>query len=97
MKLNRLCVSLALGAALLGGMAFAQSPAPDPPADPDLAVIKANCTTCHEIGQVLSAHKSQPEWSETIVKMKQLGAEVEAPDEEKILRYLNAHNAVPAP
>ena len=95
MTLNRHHLALALGAALLGGVAAAQSPAPvaDPPADPDLAAIQANCTACHEIGQVLSVRKTAPEWSETIVKMKGIGAQVEDPDQEKILRYLNSHNA----
>ncbi len=59
------------------------------------AIFEANCSSCHEIGDVTSHRKDLAGWKETIAKMVSYGAPVAVEDQQRIAAYLAA--TYPAP
>ena len=59
------------------------------------AIFEANCSSCHEIGDVTSHRKDLAGWKETIAKMISYGAPVAVEDQQRIAAYLAA--TYPAP
>ncbi len=65
--------------------AFSQTKLPDGPGKAETARI---CSNCHPIEQAVSVRQSQKDWSETITKMVDLGAEGTDAEFKSILNYL---------
>lgn len=60
----------------------------EPPAvDPGMALVKASCTECHEMGKVSGAKKSEDDWFAQ-VEMCMDGKGLSEEDTEKIVGYL---------
>ena len=59
------------------------------------AIFEANCSSCHEIGDVTSHRKDLAGWKEIIAKMISYGAPVAVEDQQRIAAYLAA--TYPAP
>lgn len=81
--------------ALIEGVALAQGGASQTtPKDDTLALVESRCTTCHEAGQALGTKKTAADWSATIDRMVDYGAEFQDGERERILAYLTEHNAL---
>jgi competence ComEA-like helix-hairpin-helix protein len=54
-------------------------------------LLAKNCTGCHQLSVVTSQHKSESGWTDTIVEMRNRGANGSDEDMEKIIHYLTAN------
>jgi quinoprotein glucose dehydrogenase len=78
--------SFAVAALLASPVAFAQTSAlPDGPGKAETVRL---CANCHPIEQAVSMRQSQKEWSETIAKMVDIGAEGTQAELRAVLNYL---------
>ena len=68
--------------------AFAQDTLPDGPGKTETVAI---CSTCHEAQKAASVKLTRKGWSDTIDKMKTLGAQASDSDFAKILDYLSTY------
>jgi competence ComEA-like helix-hairpin-helix protein len=77
-------------------MVFQEAKAPQP-AKPELPLgdgrdlLVKNCSGCHQLMVVTSQHKSESGWTDTIVEMRNRGANGSDEDMEHIIRYLTAN------
>jgi cytochrome c5 len=78
---------LALLGGSLAGAALAQ-PAPDD----GHVLIETHCAACHDTAQVFTAKKAPADWATTLDTMQGYGATLAAPERQRILEYLVAHN-----
>ena len=93
-----------IGSALTASVAVAQAVVPAPaakqatasaPAAPtaeDVALLEKHCSSCHAIDDVTAKSKDATAWAETIDRMVGLGAQVDAGDRDRILKFLITHN-----
>lgn len=102
MKLRDAIVSGTLGAAILvpafaavtasaqqGGSANAT--AQNLPAGEGRDLLQKDCTGCHQLNVITSAHKTESQWTDTVVEMRTRGASGSDEDMEKIVKYLAAN------
>jgi mono/diheme cytochrome c family protein len=64
---------------------------PDLPAGEGKDLVVKECSGCHQLTVITSQHKSESEWTDTIVEMRNRGAHGSDEDMEKIIRYLTAN------
>ena len=81
-----------LMAALAGSTQEAAQPAKQelPPGEGKDLLTK-DCTGCHQVSVITSQHKSESKWTDTVVEMRNRGAEGSDEDMEKIIHYLAAN------
>jgi mono/diheme cytochrome c family protein len=91
MRSSTYLAALAIGSAMLAGVASAQ----ELPNGPGKEQLLKSCTACHAINQVTDQRKSKAEWADTVDQMIARGAQVEDPDYQVIVAYL-AKNLGPA-
>jgi hypothetical protein len=75
-------------ATLFASPAFAQDTLPEGPGKAETVAI---CSTCHEAQKAASVRLTRKGWSDTIDKMKALGAQASDSDFAKILDYLSTY------
>lgn len=75
--------------------ASAQPAQASPPAaagnDADLALLQAQCSTCHTVDQVMAQNKTADEWAETIDRMVDHGMQITPEDRKRLTAFLIAH------
>ena len=83
---------LPLMAAIAGAPQEAVQPAKQelPPGEGKDLLVKT-CTGCHQISIITSQHKSESKWTDTVVEMRNRGANGSDEDMEKIIHYLAAN------
>jgi competence protein ComEA len=81
-----------LMAAIVGSTQEAAPPAKQelPPGEGKDLLTK-DCTGCHQVSTITSQHKSESKWTDTVVEMRNRGAEGSDEDMEKIIHYLAAN------
>jgi competence ComEA-like helix-hairpin-helix protein len=81
-----------LMAAIAGSTQEAAQPAKQelPPGEGKDLLTK-DCTSCHQVSVITSQHKSESKWTDTVVEMRNRGAEGSDEDMEKIIHYLAAN------
>jgi mono/diheme cytochrome c family protein len=50
--------------------------APTAAVDVGAELVQARCTTCHTLDRIKAAHKTQAEWTATVARMREHGAQV---------------------
>jgi competence protein ComEA len=80
---------LPLMAAVAGSTQEAAQPAKQelPPGEGKDLLVKV-CTGCHQVSVITSQHKSESKWTDTVVEMRNRGANGSDEDMEKIIHYL---------
>jgi competence protein ComEA len=68
-----------------------QTARPDLPPGEGRELLLKNCVGCHELAVVTSQHKSESKWTDTIVEMRNRGANGSDEDMEQIIHYLTAN------
>jgi competence protein ComEA len=102
MKLVNRFLCVAFGAMLLSPLvaAFAgqaqqgtesHAAKPDLPPGEGKDLLVKQCIGCHQLTMVTTQHKSESGWTDTIVEMRNRGAEGSDEDMEKIVHYLTAN------
>jgi competence protein ComEA len=66
-----------------------------PPGDGKDLLVK-DCSGCHQLTVVTSQHKSESKWTDTVIEMRNRGANGSDEDMEQIIRYLTANFGPPA-
>jgi competence protein ComEA len=61
-----------------------------PPGEGKDLLVK-NCTGCHQLATVTAQHKSESGWADTVIEMRNRGANGSDEDMEKIIHYLTAN------
>jgi competence protein ComEA len=61
-----------------------------PPGEGKDLLVK-QCTGCHQLTMVTTQHKSESGWTDTVIEMRNRGANGSDEDMEKIVRYLTAN------
>jgi len=56
---------------------------------PNRYLFQTSCSKCHEMDKVLTAHKSGTMTKETIINMREKGAEIKDEDIEQIMKFLD--------
>jgi competence ComEA-like helix-hairpin-helix protein len=62
-------------------------------------LLLKNCVGCHQLTVITSQHKSESKWTDTIVEMRNRGANGSDEDMEQVIHYLTANfgpDSVPA-
>jgi mono/diheme cytochrome c family protein len=81
-------------AASFGPQVPTQAPPPSAAALPDgagRAVLAERCASCHALDVVAAARKTPAQWTETLKKMRALGAALSADEEKVVTAYLVEH------
>lgn len=68
-----------------------QTTKPELPPGEGRELLLKNCVGCHQITVVTSQHKSESKWTDTIVEMRNRGANGTDEDMEQIIHYLTAN------
>jgi competence protein ComEA len=63
----------------------------DPPPGPGKDLLVKQCTGCHELTTVTSQHKSESGWTDTVVEMRNRGANGSDEEMEQIIHYLTVN------
>lgn len=80
---------------LLAVSSAAAAQSAGPAAEPaGQAIVEKNCSSCHPVTQVTSAHKSKDDWGATLDKMIGFGAQIPDKEYDAIVDYLAAHQGV---
>jgi hypothetical protein len=74
-----------------GASALAQTPEDKLPPGPNSELVTARCSTCHSLGRVMSLHRTQAGWADTVGMMTEKGLEVTPAESEQIVAYLTAN------
>ena len=85
-------ILLPLMAAIVGAPQEAAQPAKQqlPPGEGKDLLVKT-CTGCHQISTITSQHKSESKWTDTVMEMRNRGANGSDEDMDKIVHYLAAN------
>ncbi|MBC7251950.1 MAG: hypothetical protein H5T62_16935 [Anaerolineae bacterium] len=59
-----------------------------PPALDAQAMLQERCVTCHDLGRVERAKKTEEEWRATVERMITLGAQLDQEEKEFLIKYL---------
>lgn len=100
MDLRNIIISGVIGAATIFSVTVAAQSGPatpssnatnDLPAGEGRDLLVKECIGCHQLNVVTNQHKTASGWTDTIVEMRNRGANGSDADMEKILRYLTAN------
>ena len=61
------------------------------PAGPGKEVVQARCSLCHDLGRVVSVHRTNTEWQQLTKNMTTRGPQAPAAQVETIVTYLTTH------
>jgi competence protein ComEA len=76
----------------IAAAAAAQAPAKAGlPDGPGKAQLQSTCQACHAVDVIMSKHATKEGWTQTIMRMQGMGAEVSDSDIDVIASYLAAH------
>lgn len=59
-----------------------------PPEVGGAELLQARCTTCHDLGHVEAASKTQAEWEATVARMIGKGAELTDAEAQRLVEFL---------
>ncbi|MBM3129710.1 MAG: hypothetical protein FJ009_13925 [Chloroflexi bacterium] len=69
------------------------SPAAQPPttapASDGAALVQARCTSCHGLERTTSAKKTREQWAQTVTRMVNKGAQLNAAEQTTVIEYLS--------
>jgi cytochrome c5 len=52
------------------------------------ALLEERCTSCHDLGRVERARKTEAEWKATVERMVGKGAQLSQAEQEAVIQYL---------
>lgn len=74
---------------LCAGVAFAEAPPADLPADPAKALFEAKCSICHPLSRPLGEHQDRAEWTVDVTRMQKVnGCPITDEEAKTIVDYL---------
>ena len=56
--------------------------------NPGKTVLESKCATCHDLGRVESAKKTEAEWTATVERMITKGTKLSADEKANLINYL---------
>ena len=69
--------------------AATEAPATEVPAILDgKSLLEERCTGCHDLGRVEQAKKTEEEWTATVERMVEKGAQLNQAEQELVIKYL---------
>jgi hypothetical protein len=86
-----LSLLLATGGLLIPPLSAGQQQADKLVDGPGSDLVKAKCTLCHDIGNIVRIRQSREEWQDTLKVMIRRGAPITPADETIIVEYLTKH------
>ena len=60
----------------------------EPPPEEGLALLEERCTDCHGLDRVTRAQKTAEEWAQTVDRMIDKGAQLDADERDVLIDYL---------
>ncbi|NLE43969.1 MAG: hypothetical protein GX620_04555 [Chloroflexi bacterium] len=69
----------------------APTTAPEPPEVDAAGLLEERCVSCHGLDRVTGARKTQDEWTQTVIRMVDRGADLNADEQALMIEYLAAN------
>ncbi len=77
---------IVLGVVLLGACGGDQTPEPE--LSDGAALLEARCVQCHGLSKTTNEQKTQEQWQQTVTRMVEKGAQLNADEQATLVTYL---------